>query len=37
MLFKKWEPIYKEILKDFSFSEEKDMNSAKILNSLSEV
>jgi uncharacterized Rossmann fold enzyme len=34
MFFNKWEPIYKEIIKDFSFSEEKDIQAAIILDSL---
>ena len=34
MEFDKWYPIYKEILHDFSFSEEEDIASSKILNQL---
>ena len=30
----KWERIYREILKDFGFSEEKDRESAKLLNKI---
>jgi len=34
MIFKNWEPIYKEIISDFSFSEHNDTISAELLNSL---
>jgi len=34
MIFKNWEPIYKEIISDFSFSEHNDMISSELLNSL---
>ena len=34
MIFKNWEPIYKEIISDFSFSEHDDIISAELLNSL---
>lgn len=30
-----WEKIYREILEDFGFSEEKDIKSARILERLS--
>ena len=34
MIYKNWKPIYKEILKDFNFQEEKDILAADILNKL---
>lgn len=32
MIFKDWAPIYEEILKDFKFKKESDIESAKLLN-----
>ena len=31
MNYKRWEPIYKKILRDFEYSEKKDIESAKLL------
>ncbi len=35
MDYKEWEPIYKKILKDFDYSEEKDIKAAKIASNIS--
>lgn len=34
MRFKEWEPIYKEILEDFSFSQEEDERAAQLLSDI---
>jgi len=34
MDFKEWEPIYREIIKDFGFSRDKDEESARILSNI---
>ena len=34
MNFKEWAPLYREILAEFGFSEEADIEAAKVLNEL---